>query len=73
MRGFGTKAASRSINSCGSKRIARVPSCQARRIFKRTFPSAVSSSASWAIGGRKTYLQRCSSLCLSPAGTATPA
>jgi hypothetical protein len=34
-------------------------------VKQKTFPSAVSSSASWAIGGRKTYLQRCSSLCLA--------
>jgi hypothetical protein len=30
MRGLGTKAASRSISSYGSKRIARVPSCHGR-------------------------------------------
>ena len=53
MRGRGMTTASFSKNSDGSKHMARVPSRHGRRKRSSTLPSAVSSSASWATGGRK--------------------
>ena len=52
MRGRRIMAASFSKNSDGAKPMARVPSRHGRRKRSRTVPSAVSSSASWATGGR---------------------
>ena len=70
MRGRGMMTASFSRNSDGSKPIARVPSRHGRRRRSTTVPSAVTSSASWATGGRKIYRHKCSSRSVSPARTA---